>query len=169
MKRWILFLVLVVAVQSLSCVRICDPKYCSTPALRHHIKKQRHHFSDEGPCCQSYGFPSSHEQMWNLYHKECWVPMNWCFQTVVLEKKLESPLDSKEIKLVNLKGYQPWIFIGNTYEAEAPFFLPPDADLLKRSLYWERLRAGGEGENRGFDHWIISLTQLTWVWANSGR
>ena len=61
-------------------------------------------------------------------HKEGWAPKNWCFWTVVLEKTLESPLDSKEIKPVNPKGNQPWIFIGGTdAEAEAPMFWSPDA------------------------------------------
>ena len=65
--------------------------------------------------------------MWELDHKEGWALKNWCFWVVVLEKTLESPLDSKEIKLVNPKGNQPWIFIGNTdAEAESPVFWPPD-------------------------------------------
>ena len=63
--------------------------------------------------------------MWVLDHKEGWMPKNWCFQTVLLEKTLESPLDSKEIKPVYPKGNQPWIFIGRTYaEAEAPILSP---------------------------------------------
>ena len=66
--------------------------------------------------------------MWELDRKEGWVPKNWCFQTVVLEKTLEGPLDCKEIKPVNPKGNQSWIFIGKTdAEAEAPIFWPPDA------------------------------------------
>ena len=64
--------------------------------------------------------------MWELDHKEGWALKNWCFQTVVLEKILESPLDSKEIKSVNSKGNQLWIFIGRT-DAEAPILWPPDA------------------------------------------
>ena len=65
--------------------------------------------------------------MWELDHKEGWAPMNWCFQTVVLEKTLESPLDSKDIKPVNPKGNKPWIFFGRTdAEAEALILLPPD-------------------------------------------
>jgi len=72
---------------------------------------------------------SSHVQMWKLDHKEGWTPKNWCFQIVVLEKTLESPLDCKEIKPVNLKGNQPWIFIGRTVaEAEAPKLWPPDME-----------------------------------------
>ena len=68
------------------------------------IKKQRYHFADKHPYSQSYGFSSSHVQMWELDHKEGWEPKNWCFLIVVLEKTLESPLDSKEIKPVNPKG-----------------------------------------------------------------
>ena len=74
---------------------------------------------------QSYGFSSSHVWMWELDHKEGWVPKNWCFWTVVLEKTLESPLDCREIKPVNPKGNQPWIFIQST-DAEALILWPPD-------------------------------------------
>ena len=72
-------------------------------------------------------FSSSHVWMWELDHKEGWALNNWCFWTVVLEKTLENPLDSKGIKPVNPKGNQPWIFIGRTSaEAEAPILCPPD-------------------------------------------
>ena len=89
--------------------------------------------------------------MWELGHKEDWALKNWCFQTVVREKTLESPLDSKEIKPVNPKGNQPWIFIGRAdAEAEALILWPPDAKSWlihwKRSWWWERFRAWGEGE-----------------------
>ena len=87
---------------------------------RQHIKKERHHFANKCPSSQSCDFSSSHVWMWELDHKEGWVPKNVCVQIVVLEKTLESPLDSKEIKPVNHKGNQPWIFIGRTdVEAEA--------------------------------------------------
>ena len=89
----------------------------------------------------------------------------------MLKKTLESPLDCKEIKPVNSKGNQPWIFIGSTNgEAEAPILGPPDAKsrLFRKDWCWERLKAGGEGNNRGWDGWMASLTQWTWVWANSG-
>ena len=75
---------------------------------RQHIKKQRHHFADKALPSQSYGF-SSHVCMWELCCKEDWVPKNWCFPIVVLEKTLESPLDFKEIKQVNPKGNKPWM------------------------------------------------------------
>ena len=71
-------------------------------------------------------FSSSHVWMWELGNKEGWAPKNWCFRTVVLENTLESPLGSKEIKPVNSKGNQPWIFIGRT-DAEAVILWPPDA------------------------------------------
>ena len=89
---------------------------CDKP--RQHIKKQRHYFANKGPSSQSYGFSSSHVQMWELDHKEGWVPKNWCFWNVVLEKTLGCPLDSREIKPVNPKGNQSWIVIGRT-DAEA--------------------------------------------------
>ena len=92
------------------------------------LKKQRYHFADKGSDSQSYGFSSSHVKMWELDHKEGWALKKWCFQTVVLEKILESPLDCKEIKPVNPKGNQLWIFIGRiNAEAEAPIVWPPDA------------------------------------------
>ena len=92
------------------------------------IKKQRHHFADKGPYSQSYCFSNSHVQMWELDHEEGWMPNNWCFWIVVLEKTLESPLDCKEIKPVNPEGNQLWILIGSTdAEAEAPILWVPDA------------------------------------------
>ena len=103
------------------------PRKKSYDQTRQHIKKQRHYFTHKGPYSQSYGFPSNHVWIWMLNHKEGWVPKNWCFLAVMLEKTLESPLDCKESKQVNPKRYQPWIFIGRTYvEAEVPIFWPPD-------------------------------------------
>ena len=81
---------------------------------KQHNKKQRHHFANRGSYSKGYGFSISHVQMWELNHKEGWVTKNWCFQTVMLEKTLETPLDSKEIKPVNPKWNQPWMFIGGT-------------------------------------------------------
>ena len=82
------------------------------------------------PCQQSYGFFSSHVRVWESDHKEGWVLKNWCFSTVVLKKTLESPLDIKEIKPVNPKGNQPWIFTGRTdAKAEAPILWIPDAKI----------------------------------------
>ena len=125
------------------------------------IKKQRHHFADKGPYSQSYGFSSSHVWMWELNYKVGWVLKNWCFPIVVLEKILESPLDSKEIKAVNPKRNHLWKFTGKTgAEAEAPILCPPEKNswLWKIPWCWEKLRARGERGNRGWDGWMASLT-----------
>ena len=93
------------------------------------IKRQRHYFAEKGPPSQSYGFSRGHVWMWELDYKESWVPKNWCFWTVVLEKTLESPLDCKEIQPVHPKGNHSWIFIERTdVEAETPILWPPDAN-----------------------------------------
>ena len=80
----------------------------------------------QGLSSQGYGFSSGHVWMWELDYKESWVPKNWCFWTVGLEKTLGSPLDCKEILSVHPKGNQSWIFIGRT-DAEAPIVWSPDA------------------------------------------
>ena len=106
--------------------------------------------------------------MRELDSKESWAPKNWCFWTVVLEKTPESPLDCKEIQPVHPEGDQSWIFIGRTdAEADTPILWPPDS---KRPWFWKRLKAGGggEGDDRGWDGWMASPTQWTWVWVNSG-
>ena len=142
------------------------------------IKKQRHHFTNKDLSSQSYGFSSSHVWMWELDHKEGWAPKNWCFQTLMLEKTLESPLDCKEIKPVNPKGNQPWIFTGRTdAKDEAQILWPPDAKMtlftsgsgFSRPWCWERLNTKGERGGRGWVGWIASLTQWAWIWANFGR
>ena len=95
---------------------------------RQNIKEQRHHFGNKSLYSQSYGFSSSYVWMWELDPKEGWASKNWCFSTVELEKTPESSFDFKEIKPVNPKGNQSWIFIGRTdVEAEAPILWPPDA------------------------------------------
>ena len=96
--------------------------------------------ANKGPSRQSYGFPSRYIWMWELDHKESWAPKKRCFWSVVFEKTLESPLDCKEIKPVNPKRNQPWIFIGRTdAEAEAPILWPPD---VKSWLIWKDPDAG---------------------------
>ena len=92
------------------------------------LKKQRHYFAHKGLSGQRYGFSNGHVWMWELDHKESWVPKNWCFWTVVLENTLESPLDSKEIQPIHPKGNKSWIFTGRTdAKAEIPILCPPDA------------------------------------------
>ena len=110
--------------------------------------------------------------MWELDYKKSWALKNWCFCTVVLEKTLESPLDSKKIQPVHPEGNQSWMFIGRTgVEAEAPKFWPlvvknwligKDSDARKD---W---RQEDKGTTRGWDDWTASPTQWTWAWVNSG-
>ena len=107
---------------------------------------------------------------WESWSIKSWATKNWCFWTVVLEKTLESPLNSKEIQPVHPKGNQSWIFIGRTdAEAETPVLWPPDAKnwLIWKPWCWERLKAGREGDDRRWDGWMASLTQWTWFWASS--
>jgi len=119
--------------------------------------------------------------MWELDYKESWVLKIWCFWTVVLYKTLESPLDCKDIQPVHPKGNQSWIFIGRT-DAEAETFQLKlrlfswswDDELThrKRPWCWKRLKAGIEGDDRGWDGCMASWTQWTWLsghefWINS--
>ena len=137
---------------------------------RQHIKKQRHYFAKKGPSSWSYGFSSSHVWMWELDHKESWAPKNWHFFAVVLEKTLESPLDCKEIKPVNPKGNQSWIFNRRTDAvAETSILWPPDG---KNWPIWKDPDAGkawrwkekGTTENEMFDGFTdstdMSLSKL---------
>ena len=102
--------------------------------------KSRHYFAIKVLFNPGYCFTSGHVWMWDLDYKESWVPKNWCFWTVVLEKTLENPLECKEIQLVHPKGNQSWIFIGRTdAEAETPNFWPPD---LKNGLIGKDPDAG---------------------------
>ena len=118
------------------------------------IRKQRHHFANKGPYSQSYGFSSSHVRMWELDQTEGWALKSWCFWIVVLEKIFGSPLDSKEIKSINPKGNQPWIFSGRTVlKLKLLYFghLMQRADSLEKTLLlgniegrrrrgWQRMR-----------------------------
>ena len=129
--------------------------------------------ANKGLSSQSYSFSNSHVWIWELDHKKGWVLKNWCFRTVVLEKTLESPMDCKEIKPINPKGNQSWIL--NTHWKE--WWWSQSSKTLaswceevthwKRTRCWERLKAEVEGDNRGWDGWMASPTQWTWVWASS--
>ena len=127
--------------------------------VRQHIKKQRHYFAIIGPSSQSYGFSSSHAWVWELNSKEGWVLKNWCFWIVVLEKTLESPLDSKEIKPTNPKGNQSLIFTGRTCWSCSSKTLAIRCDSLEKTPMLGKLRAGGKGGNREWDGWMASSTQ----------
>ena len=116
----------------------------------------------QSPSSQRYGFSSSHVQMWELDNKKGWAPNNWWFWTVVLEKPLESLLDCQEIKPVNPKGNQPWIFIGKTdAEAEAPILWPPDSkswftgkDPDAGKDGWQEEKGTTEDEMAGWPQWL---------------
>jgi len=136
---------------------------------KQHIKKQRHYFANKSLSSQGYGFSSSHVWMWVLDYKGSWVPKNWCFWTVVLEKNLQSPLDCKEIQPVHPKWNQSWIFIGRTNaEAETPILWPPDAKTWligedpDYGIDWRQEEKGmtedemvGEGEDSLWDYRLV--------------
>ena len=141
---------------------------------RQHIKKQRYHFADKGLYSQSYGFSSGHVQMWELDNKKHLALKSWCLRTVVLEKTLESPLGSKEIKPVNPSQSRKstlnihwkdwcWSWSSNTLATWCE-----EPTHWKWPWFWERLNAGEE-DDRGWDGWMASWTQWTWAWANSQR
>ena len=119
-----------------------------------YIKKQRYHFAGKVLNSQNYDFSSSHVQIWELNHKEGWALKNWCFLIVVLDKTLESLLESKEIKPVSPKGNQPWIHTGRTdAEAEALILWPPDAksQLIGKDPEAGKIEGKGEEGGRGRD------------------
>ena len=121
--------------------------------------KARHYFANRDLSSQSYVFSGSHVWMWELDFKETWALKNWCFWTVVLDKTLESLLDCKDIKTVNSKGNQSWIFIGRTdAEVEAPIFdhLKWRTESLEKTLMLGKV----EGRRRGWQRmrWLDGIT-----------
>ena len=136
---------------------------------RRHIKKQRQYFANRGPYSQSYGFSSSHVWMLELGHKEGWAPKNWWFRIVVLET-FEGPLDCKEIKASILKEISAEYSLEGLMLKLKHQLWPPvrRADSLKRPWCWESSEAR-EGCDRGWDGYITSPTQWTWIWTNSRR
>ena len=112
--------------------------------------------------------------MWVLDHKEGWVPKNWCVLTAKGEKTPASPLDARKSNQSNLDDINPEYSLEGLMlklKLKLQYFghLMWRGDSLKKILYWERLKAGGEGDDRGWDSCKASLTQWTWVWANFGR
>ena len=129
---------------------------------RHHIKKQRHYFANKCPSSQSYGFSSGHVWMWEFDYKESWEPKNWCFWAVVLEKTLESPLDSKEIQQSILKEFSPeHLLEGLMLKLKLQYFghLMQRADSLEKNLMLGKI----EGRRRrGWQRmrWLDKITGL---------
>ena len=134
-------------------------KSCNKP--REHIKKQRHHFADKGLYSQSYDFTSSQVRMWELDHKETWVPKNWCLQILMLEKTLESSLECKEIQPVHPKGNQSWILEGLLLKMKLQYF----GHLMWRTDSFEKTLILGkiEGRRRGWQgmRWLDGITDST--------
>ena len=117
------------------------------------IKKQTHYFANKFHIGKTMIFSSSHVWVWELDNKQGWVPKNWCLWIVMLEKTLESPLDCKEIKSVHPKGNQ--------------------SNSLEKTMIWERLKAGGEGDDWGWDSWMASLLNghefEQTLWSSEGQ
>ena len=140
----------------------CDPLASwkkSYDQPRQHIKKQRCYFANKGPSSQSYGFSSSHVWKWELDYKESWAPKNWCFWTVVLEKTIESPLNSKEIQPVHPNGNQSWILIGRTHvEIETLILWLPDGKNWPTGKHpvagkdWRQEKGAPEDKMVGWHH-----------------
>ena len=138
---------------------------------REHIKKQRYYFANEGPSSQSYGFSSGHVWMWELDYKESWVPKNLCFWLWCWRRLLRVPWTARRSNQSILKETTQgvhwkdwsWGWSSNTLATwcEVPTH-------WKRPWCWERLKAGGEGANRGWDGWMASSPRWTWVWVDSG-
>ena len=124
------------------------------------MKKQRHYFANKSPSSQVYGFSSGHVWMWELDCEESWVPKNWCFWTMVLEKTLESPLDWKEVQPVHPKADQFWVLIGRTdAEAETPILchLMRRVDLLEKTLILGGI-GGRRRRGRQRTRWLNGIT-----------
>ena len=123
------------------------------------ISKSRD-IATKGLSSQSYGCSNSHVWMWELDSKESWAVKNLCFWTVVLQKTLKSPLDSEEIQPVHPKGNESWIFTGHwSWNSNTVATWCEELTHLKRPWCWERLKAGGEGDDRGW--WLDGITDST--------
>ena len=142
------------------------------PKPRQYVKKQRHYFANTGPSSQSFDFPSSHVQMWELDYKKSWMPKYWCFWTVLLEKPLESPLNCKEINQSILKEISPeYSLEGLMLKLKLQYFghLMQRNDSLKKILMLRKIEGRRRRGRQTMRCWMASPTQWTWVWASSGR
>ena len=137
---------------------------------RQHIKKQRHYFANKGLSSQSYGFSSSHVRMWDLDYKESWALKKLCFWTMVLEKTLESPLDCKEIQPVHPKEISPeYLLEGLMLKLKLQYcvHLMWRTEALEKTLILGKIEGRRRRDDRGWDGWMASPTQRTWVWVGS--
>ena len=137
---------------------------------RQHIKKQRHYFVNKGPSSQGYGFSSSHVWMWELDYKESWAPKNWAFELWCWSRLLRISWTARRSNQSILKEISPeYSSEGTILKLKFQYLATWCEELthLKRPWCWERLRAGGEWDDRGWDGWMASPTQWTWVRVNS--
>ena len=125
------------------------------------ILKSRHYFANKGPSSQSYGFSSSHVWLWELDYKEGWALKNWCLRL------LRVPWTPGRSNQSILKEISPEYSLEGLMLKLKLQYLWEELIHWKRPWCWERLKAGGEGDDRGWDSWMASLTQWTWVWASS--
>ena len=126
---------------------------------------------DKGPYSQRHGFFSSHIRMWELDHKESWAPKNWCFWTVVLERLLRVSWTARRSNQSIPKEISPeYSLEGLMLKLKLQSFghLMRSTDSLEKTLMLGKLKVGGEGDDRGWDGWMVSPTQWTWVWVNTG-
>ena len=137
---------------------------------RQHIKKQRHYFANKGLSSQSYGFSSSHGWMWELGHKEGWAPKNWCaFELWCWRRLLWVPWTARRSNQSILKEINPEHSLeGLMLKLQYFGHLMQRVDSLEKTLMLGKIEAGGEGDNRGWDGWMASLTRWTWVWLSPG-
>ena len=136
------------------------------------VKKQRHYFVNKGLSSQSYGFPSSYVQMWELDLKESWEPKNWCLWIVLLEKILRIPWTARRLNQSIQKEINPeYSLEGLMLKLKLQYIghLIKQPTHWKRPWCWEWLKSEGEKGSRAWDGWMVSPFQWTWTWANSGR
>ena len=134
------------------------------------LKKQGHCFADKGPNSQSYGFSSGHVWMWELDHKEGWAPKNWCFWTgcwirLLRVRWIAGGSNQSILKEINPEYSLERLMLKWSSNPLATWC--KELTHWKRPWYWEILKEGGEGDDRGRDSWMASLTQCTWIWASS--
>ena len=138
---------------------------------KQHIKMQRHYFANKCPSSQSYGFSSSHVWMWELDYKERWAPKNDAFELWCWRRLLRVPRTARKSNQSILKEISPeysleqdwcWSWNSNTL---ATWW--EELTHWKSPWCWKRLEVGEEGDDSGWDGWMASPTQWTWVWVNS--
>ena len=138
---------------------------------RQNIKKQKHHFANKGPSSQTNGFSRGHVWMWDLDYKESWVPKNWCFWTVALERILRVPWITRRSNQSILKELSPeYSLEGLILKLKLQYFghLMQITDSMEKTWCCKRLKAGGEEDNGGWDGWMASPAWWTWFEQASG-